>query len=276
MGDWAGPARRWEAPIAITAQGACGRLPFAARASAPYTSVVEFRRRLLRTLQAIQPVLEESGVLVVGSEVPNLLEPDVAATLVVSQDVDLAIPVLRHAAVKARLRGVRGLHQSAEEPSVWTPEAADLMEVNFIGMDPELRDASEVYVLQDGELPLLVFGALSLLRPGPAVRVEGLTIPVPRLAGLLVEKLLTDRSGEKGERDLLVALGLLVLASDVDLVEMDETYAGLAPELRHAVRSNLTILSLMEPRPGMPDPGPHRARIASLLRRLERMKEKPA
>jgi hypothetical protein len=32
----------------------------------------------------------------------------------------------------------------------------------------------------------------------------------------------------------------------------------------------------MEGRPGMPDPGPHRARIAALLRRLERAKEEPA
>lgn len=149
---------------------------------APYTSIVKFRRRLLRTLEAIQPVLEEAGVLVVGSEVPNLLEPDVAATLVVSQDVDLAIPVLRHAAV---MRGCA------------------VCEVSI--------------------------------------------------------KLLTDRSGEKGERDLLVALGLLVLASEENLSEIDEIYASLAPELRHTVRSNLAILSLMEPRPGMPDPGPHRA-----------------
>jgi hypothetical protein len=29
------------------------------------------------------------GVMVVGSEVPNLLEPDAAATLVISQGVDL-------------------------------------------------------------------------------------------------------------------------------------------------------------------------------------------
>jgi hypothetical protein len=89
---------------------------------------VEFRHRLLRTLEAIRPVLEEAGVLVVGSEVPNLLEPNAAATLVVSQDVDLAIPVQRLAAVKERLRGVQGLHPSVEEPSVWIPDASDLIE----------------------------------------------------------------------------------------------------------------------------------------------------
>ncbi len=208
-----------------------------------------------------------------GSEVPNLIEPNSAATLVVSQDVDLGVPVHCHAAVKERLQDVRRLHPSVEEPSVWIPDTSDLIEVNFIGMDPALQDATEVYILEDNELPMVVFGALSLVRPGPPVTVEGLTIPVPRLAGLLVEKLLTDRSGEKGARDLLVALALLTLAREDDLAEIDETYARLAPELRHAVRSNLTLLSLMEPRPGMPDPEPHRARIAALLRRLERMKE---
>jgi len=39
--------------------------------------------------------------------------------------------------------------------------------------------------------------------------------------------------------------------------------------LRFAIRSNLTILSLLEPRAGMPDPGPYRARIAELLTRLD-------
>jgi hypothetical protein len=142
-------------------------------------------------------------------------------------------------------------------------------------MDATLKDPMEAHVLQDDELPLLVFGALSLVRPGTPVRVAGLTIPVPRLAGLLVEKLLTNRSGEKGDRDLLVALALLVLAREEDLAEIDETYAAQVPELRHAICSNLAILSLMESRPGMPDPGPHRARIAALLRRLERLKEAP-
>lgn len=106
-------------------------------------------------------------MLVVGSEVPNLLEPDAAATLVVSQDVDVAIPVQRHSVVKELLIGVAGLHPSIEEPSVWIPDAADLIEVNFIGVDATLTDATEVHVLEDSELPLLVFGALSILRPGP-------------------------------------------------------------------------------------------------------------
>jgi hypothetical protein len=54
---------------------------------------VTFRDRLLGTLRQLQPVLDVPGVLVVGSEVPNLLQPDAASTLVVSQDVDLALPV---------------------------------------------------------------------------------------------------------------------------------------------------------------------------------------
>ena len=69
-----------------------------------------FRDRLIATIQAARPVLEDPGVLVVGSEVPNLLEPGAAATLVVSQDLDIGVPVDRHAAVKRRLeKGDEGL-----------------------------------------------------------------------------------------------------------------------------------------------------------------------
>ena len=52
---------------------------------------VTFRDRLIGTLRLLRPVLEEPGVLVVGSEVPNLLEPEAASTLVVSQDVDVVV-----------------------------------------------------------------------------------------------------------------------------------------------------------------------------------------
>ncbi len=230
---------------------------------------MSFRDQLIATLRAIRPVLEEPGVLVVGSEVPNLLEERVASTLVVSRDVDVGIPVARHGAVKSRLPEIEGLRPSRDEPSVWVPERQGLLEVNFVGLDPLIREAAETYVLEDPELPLLVFGTLSLLRPGVPIEVEGLSVPVPRTAGLLLEKLVTDRSGEKGERDLLVAIGLLLLAQGEDLDELETTYRELPSELRYAVRSNLTILSLMEPHSGMPDPRPHRANIRTLLLRLE-------
>jgi hypothetical protein len=58
--------------------------------------MLTFRERLLATLRAVEAVLEVDGVLVADSEVPNLLEVDAASTLVVSQDVDLAIPVAVH------------------------------------------------------------------------------------------------------------------------------------------------------------------------------------
>ena len=160
----------------------------------------DFRSRLLRTLRAVEPILRVPGVLVVGSEVPNLLEPDARSSLVVSQDVDIAVPVARHADVKARLPQLHGLSPSREEPSVWLPAGDDMIEVNFIGMDPDSDRSGETYVLEDRELPLLVFRYLGLLRPGPPVTVEGIAVPVPRPAGLLLEKLVTDRSGEKGDR----------------------------------------------------------------------------
>jgi hypothetical protein len=105
--------------------------------------------------------------------------------------------------------------------------------------------------------------------PGTAIEVEGTRLRLPRPAGLLLEKLVTDRTGEKGERDLLVALAVLATTGPDDLAELERAHRALRPELRHAVRSNLTILSLLGPRPGMPDPGPRRADLVALLRRLE-------
>lgn len=227
-----------------------------------------FRDRLLATIRAARPVLEDPGVLVVGSEVPNLLEPGAAATLVVSQDLDLGVPVARHGAVKQRVAELRDFSPSPDEPSVWTPLSSDLLELNFVGMD-STQDPADAYVLEDDQLPLLVFGALSLVSPGSEIELEGTRVRLPRPAGLLLEKLVTDRTGEKGERDLLVALGLLITARPADLDELEAAYRRLRPELRHTVRSNLTILSLMQPRPGMPDPRPQRAAVAALLRRLE-------
>jgi hypothetical protein len=240
------------------------------RSPAPYNpSLVTFRDRLMGTLRRLRPVLEESGVLVVGSEVPNLLEPAAGATLVVSQDVDLAIPVDRVDHVKLRLHDVRDLAPSPEEPSVWIPSSTALIEANFLGLDPRTREASDTYVLDDPELPLMVFGPLGLLRPGPVVEVEGLRIPLPRPADLIVEKLLTDRTGEKGARDLLVVAGMLAVCTPADQDETVAVVGGLSAESRHAVRSALTVLSLMEARPGMPDPAPFRRQVQGLLARIE-------
>jgi hypothetical protein len=245
------------------------------RHALPILPGVTFRDRLLSTLRAIEPVLREPGVLVVGSEVPNLLEHDAASTLVVSEDVDIAVPIAAHAAVKQQLARIAAFTPAPEEPSVRLPIDPNLIEINFVGMDPDLSRAGETYVFEDPELPLLVFGNLAFLRVGRTVEVEGATVPLPAVAGLLLEKLVTDRSGEKGDRDLLVVLGLLLVASPDDLDELVQIYARLAPDLRFAIRSNLTMLSLLEPRPGMPDPRPERARIAALLERLEASEATP-
>ena len=42
-----------------------------------------FRDRLFGTLRRLEPILVEPGVMVVGSEVPNLLQPGGASTFVV-------------------------------------------------------------------------------------------------------------------------------------------------------------------------------------------------
>lgn len=229
-----------------------------------------FRDRLFATIRAARPVLDGTGVLIVGSEVPNLLEADAASTLVISQDLDIGVPVDRHAAVKERLPELLGqFAPSADEPSVWVPRSSNLLELNFVGIDPT-QDPADAYILDDDRLPLLVFGALSLIAAGEAVDIDGTTVRMPRPAGLLLEKLVTDRTGEKGDRDLLVALGLLLVARPADFEELEAAYRRLRPELQHVVRSNLTVLSLAGAREGMPDPTMHRADVAGLLGRLER------
>ena len=229
-----------------------------------------FRDRLFATVAAARAVIEEPGVLIVGSEVPNFLEPGSASTLVVSQDLDIGVPVERHAVVRSRLADLHDFQPSADEPSVWLPRGGDLLEINFVGIDAA-QDPAEAYVLADTQLPLLVFGALSLVTPGAQLVIAGTRLRLPRPAGLLLEKLVTDRTGDKGERDLLVALGLLMLMSAAERDELAGAYGRLRPELRHVVRSNLTLLSLLSPRPGMPDPGPRRSEVNALLHQLEPM-----
>lgn len=228
---------------------------------------MDFRARLLATLRALAPVLREPGVLVVGSEVPNLLERDAASTLVISEDVDVALPVSRHAALEPLVREVVGFTASPEEPSVFTPSSPDLIEINYVGYDVDRP--GETYVLEGSSLPLMVFGPLSFLEPGPVLSVEGTRVPLPSAASLLLEKLVTDRSGEKGDRDLLVVLGLLLVCGAEQEVSLRRGFERLPEELRRVVQSNLTILSLLEPRAGMPDPTPHRERIARLLADLD-------
>jgi len=229
---------------------------------------VAFRDRLVATIRAARPIVELPEILIIGSEVPNLLQPGAAATLIVSLDLDIGVPVHRHAAVRERISELVEFTQSADEPSVWMPHSPHLLEINFVGMDPD-QDPADAYVLEDDRLPLMVFGALSLVGPGATIDVEGVKVRLPQPAGLLLEKLVTDRTGEKGERDLLVTIGLLAATSPADLDELDVMYRRLRPELRHAVRSNLTLLSLMEPKTDMPDPRPRRADVAALVRRFE-------
>ncbi len=232
---------------------------------------MSFRDRLLGSLRAMQPILEVSGVMVAGSQVPNLLERDAASTLVVSQDVDLVIPVSKHDEVKAALDRVHGFSPAPDEPSVWLPDDPRTLEVNFIGLDPSLTQAADTYVLDDERLPLMVFGLLSHLREGAEIEVDNVRIPIPRPAGLMIEKLLTERGGLKGERDRLVAAGLLQVCDSEDVREVIEIFRGLPAEQKESVLANLTILSLMKPMEGMPDPERNRDVIAALVLELQTM-----
>lgn len=206
--------------------------------------------------------------MVGGSQVPNLLQPDAAATLVVSQDVDLVVPVGAHPQVRDALARVTGYRPSAEEPSVWLPDDPTRLEINFIGRDPDLRETADSYVFDDSKLPLLVFGLLGFLREGTTIEAGGVRVPLPAPAGLMLEKLLTERAGLKGERDLLVALGLLIHCGESDLTELLELYRQLPIDMQTMLLGNLAVLSLMRPLPGMPDPTRGREHVEALLTRL--------
>jgi hypothetical protein len=112
---------------------------------------VEFRERLWATIRALRPLLGD-GVLIVGSEVPNLAPADAPLPAVVSQDIDLGIEVQSHGRVKAALP----------------------------------RDLCEGYVFEDPALPLLVFGRLSLVLPGVETTTPGGTV---RLADRILRRL---------------------------------------------------------------------------------------
>lgn len=135
-----------------------------------------------------------------------------------------------------------------------------------------IRFEADSYVLNDDRLPLLVFGLLSFLRQGPDLVLTDLRVPLPRPAGLLLEKLLTERSGLKGERDLLVALGLLLVSGNGDIDEFASEVGRLRDDQRRTVMANLALLSLLRPLPGMPDPTEAREVLASLIRRLEALR----
>jgi hypothetical protein len=156
-----------------------------------------------------------------------------------------------------------------EEPSVYVPAAPGLIEANFLGLDHRIREPGETYLFEDHQLPLMVFGPLGLVRFGRVVDVEGVRVRLPRTADLMIEKLLTDRTGEKGARDLLVVAGLLSAATPSDLEDFLEVARDLSAESRHAIASSLTVLSLMDGRPGMPSPEPVRPHVTRLLAGLE-------
>jgi hypothetical protein len=139
-----------------------------------------FRDRLFATIRAARPVLEDPGVLVVGSEVPNLLEPGAAATLVVSQDPDIGVAVDRRAAVKRRLPE-RLLHfqPSPDEPSVWTPRSPGLL---MTAGPADLDELDGAYRRLRPELQHTVRSGLTLLSLMEAR--TGMPDPRPRRAAV--------------------------------------------------------------------------------------------
>jgi len=69
-------------------------------------------------------------------------------------------------------------------------------------------------------------------------------------------------------RAIQPVLGLLLVSADADLAEFSAMIKLISPEARHVIDSNLSILSLLPARAGMPDPTMERARVNALVRLL--------
>ncbi len=220
---------------------------------------------LLETVKAARSLIEIPDVLVVGSQVPNLMQPTGSDLLVVSRDLDLAVTRQAIPDVKACLPTLTHFAPSSSEPAVLLPKSGNLLEVNLLGLD---RDCERSYIREDPDLPLVFFGSLSLLKTGPRLVIAGVTVQLPECASLLLEKLATERSGRKGDRDLLVAAGLLGLMRqpEIDRFELLATCAD--EELRYHIVSNLAILSMLPDVEGMPSAAARRQEISDLVRRL--------
>ncbi len=230
---------------------------------------MEFAERLLMTIKDISDLFID-GVIVIGSEAPNLFSFYEKSPVIVSKDIDLGVDVKAHNGLKEKITGLQTFKISEDEPSVLTPLGPQL-EVNIVGIDRRLTDISESYVLEDSRLPMMVLGNLSLIEPGQVINIAGINVPMPKKAGLLLEKLLTERSGIKGERDLLVALALLLIINEQEKTEFLMSYGKLDPELRQQILTNLTLLSALPPHHAMPDPRPCRQMIFEFIQRIEKV-----
>jgi hypothetical protein len=69
-------------------------------------------------------------------------------------------------------------------------------------------------------------------------------------------------------RDRLIAT-LRALRPILDLDELIAVIRTLSAESRHTIESSLTVLSLMDGRPGMPDPRRTRVDVTRLLARIQ-------
>ena len=53
-----------------------------------------------------------------------------------SRSCVIGVPVSQHGPLRERLADLREFEPSPEEPSVWNPRSPDLLELNFVGIDP--------------------------------------------------------------------------------------------------------------------------------------------
>ncbi|MEW5692344.1 MAG: hypothetical protein AB1765_03500 [Candidatus Hydrogenedentota bacterium] len=207
-------------------------------------NTISFRTKLLNTLKILKDILPHT--IIIGSEVPNLIRINKKVDLFVSEDIDVGIPVLKFKIIKSGIkRLLKKYYVSRDEPSILCPKTNELLEINFLGIDKNLDDLDDVYIFRDGLVSFIVFGTLSLIK-GKKVSINGMKVILAEPASLLVEKLLTERSHIKGERDIIVA-GLLLEVIDIKK-EMKHILAminALNKDKRYLIQDNLSTLILI-------------------------------
>ncbi len=131
---------------------------------------MRFRDKLEATLRAVAPLFEVPGVIVGGSEVPNLLQPGAASTLAVSQAAKTAL--------EERVRAVR----ARAEVRRWEYRQRNTSHGVWHRVRRFLTFAAEVWVVSDEATANLVAEGYAPDPAGPELEPVTTLLCVPRAA----------------------------------------------------------------------------------------------
>ncbi|MBE7439598.1 MAG: hypothetical protein HS115_14165 [Spirochaetales bacterium] len=198
----------------------------------------------MNTLRDLRPVADQ--VIVIGSEVPNLSRIHSGADLFVSQDIDLAVPIENLERTDEQIPMLfEHYRQSSDEPSILLPRDDARLEINFLGVDFRSQDLDDISLHRGRHISFLAFGTLTLIKPVD-LTIEKHRFRVAEHRSLFLEKILTERSSIKGERDLYVAaLVFKEIQSPQEIIHMREDILALDSERKFFASDNLASLILM-------------------------------